>query len=169
MIDQNFKWTCQYTWNCKTSDFSPEGHLPSEKRGECFASLFELGDPTSMPESAQRNAFCDSWPRGVRSTLPLTAPSLFSASRAFQESISKQFLTENWFHTFWLYLSALRPDFCTRTLPEHAYDSCWCLLILKRWYFHRSREKTTLQKLSFCKCSQGFSDILIISDVPVKL
>ena len=36
-LQQNFKWMCQYTWNCKTSDFSPEGRLLSEKRGECFA------------------------------------------------------------------------------------------------------------------------------------
>ena len=93
--------------------------------------------------------FRNSWPRGVRSTLPLTALPLFSASGASRESISKQSQTENYFHTCWREHTALRSVFYISTCAEHAFDSCWCVFSIKTCLSVCESWKSHLAKTEF--------------------
>ena len=99
--------------------------------------------------------FRKSWPRGLRSTLPLTALPLFSASGASRESISKQSQTENCVHTFWKEHAALRPVFYISTCAEHAFDCCWCVFSIKTCFFVWNSWKSHLAKTETLKMLQG--------------
>ena len=120
----------------------------------------KLGDPTSMPESAQRNAFLWFMAEGGAKHSPFNCTAtLFCIEsllkRAFRSNLRQKIVKTLLEKIFGLSYLFSAPERSQNTLAK-AVDA---LRLLKDPLCEKISKNHTLQKLSSSKCHQGFSDI----------